>query len=534
MGGMERAFPTASVLAILLLLPVFLAGCVRPDPEVTIVVTSAAAAQVPSGQSNISSNISLDQVVEPSNALPTPTAALPAISPDLPTYEGIPTPDPTRARDVTSDGRQLLSHTVQRSETLGSIARYYGSNAQELMALNNLTESDFLQVGQVLRVPGDASLVSPAFKIIPDSELVYGPAAAGFDVRQFAERFGGYLLRHEEVVEGRTVTGPQIVQLVADRYSVNPRLLLAALEYRSGWLTQAGPNERRYPMGKAQAGYEGLYKQLTWAADQLNWGYYGRAEGGVTSFTLADGTRARFSPGLNDGTTGVQFWLGVHSGATYDRWLHEVSPAGFYAAYARLFGNPFAYSVDPLWPEGLSQPLLTLPWAVGETWYFTGGPHGGWASGSAWAALDFVPHHEQLGCYASDAWVRAMAPGVVTRSDFGAVVVDLDGDGYAGTGWAITYMHLETRDRIQVGMKVRAGDPLGHPSCEGGFSNGTHVHLARTYNGRWVAADGEIPFSMGGWTSVGLGREYDGQLIRGNEIKEACECRGEGNAITVD
>jgi len=145
--------------------------------------------------------------------------------------------------------------------------------------------------------------------------------------------------------------------------------------------------------------------------------------------------------------------------------------------------------------------------------------------------MDFVPHDEQLGCYPSDAWVRAMAPGVVTRSSFGAVVVDSDGDGYAGTGWAITYQHVETRDRVAVGTRVETGDPLGHPSCEGGFSNGTHVHISRTYNGRWVAADGDLPFIMNGWVSRGLGREYDGQLVRGDEVKEACECRGEINAI---
>ncbi|MCB0030623.1 MAG: hypothetical protein KDE28_22085, partial [Anaerolineales bacterium] len=68
--------------------------------------------------------------------------------------------------------------------------------------------------------------------------------------------------------------------------------------------------------------------------------------------------------------------------------------------------------------------------------------------------------------------------------------------------------------------------------CEGGFSNGTHVHITRTYNGRWVAADGPIPFAMGGWLSQGLGGEYDGLLIKGDESREACECREELNAIT--
>ena len=125
-----------------------------------------------------------------------------------------------------------------------------------------------------------------------------------------------------------------------------------------------------------------------------------------------------------------------------------------------------------------------------------------------------------------------MAPGIVSRSSFGAVVVDLDGDGFAGTGWATTYMHLATQDRIPVGTVVETGDRLGHPSCEGGFSNGTHVHLTRTYNGRWVAADGPLPFEMAGWVSRGLGREYDGILVRDDVVKEACECREEANTIT--
>jgi hypothetical protein len=175
---------------------------------------------------------------------------------------------------------------------------------------------------------------------------------------------------------------------------------------------------------------------------------------------------------------------------------------------------------------------IARPFAVGESWYFTGGPHGGWAGGSAWAALDFAPGTDQLGCYESDYWVTAMAAGLVTRSDFGAVVVDLDGDGFAGTGWVITYMHLETRERVAAGTYVQVGERLGHPSCEGGFSNGTHVHLTRTYNGRWVAADGILPFEMGGWVSQGLGREYDGLLVRDDVVKESCECREEGNTIT--
>lgn len=503
----------------------------RPDPELSGVATMAPLAP-PAGSYEAAVATARPTAPEGQelNAV-MPTETLPAApTPVLPPYPGTPTPDPIDPGETGSDGATYLIHSVGVGETLGYIAQRYGSTPEELIALNGLDAGDFLSVGQEIRVPGGATLVSPSFKIIPDSELVYGPAAQGFDVAAFVSYFDGYLGRHQEDVEGAVLSGPQIVQLVADRFSVNPRLLLAALEYRSGWLSRPQPGELVYPMGRVRTGSEGLYAQLAWAADQLNWGFYGRAEGGLTGVTVGDTTIA-FASEINDGTAGVQRWLAAHDGATYDIWQQAAGPAGFFATYSRLFGNPFAYTVDPLWPAGLTAPELALPWAAEETWYMTGGPHGGWASGSAWAALDFVPDHEQLGCYQSDAWVRAMSPGVVTRSSSGAVVVDSDGDGYAGTGWAITYQHLETRDRVALGTRVETGDPLGHPSCEGGFSNGTHVHIARTYNGRWVAADGEMPFVMSGWVSQGLGREYDGLLVRGDEVKEACECRGELNAI---
>jgi LasA protease len=533
---MLRRLSVAGALLLLLLL----GGCVRPNPDVEVGATMVPLA-LPPGVSA--------PATAPEGAAPAVLAArdqqqrgsgtgglaaLPAApTPALPPYPGTPTPDPVRAGSVAPDGTLYQTHTVAVGETLNYIAQRYGSTAEELLALNQLNIDEFLTVGQELRVPGGSTLVGPSFKILPDSELVYGPAARGFDVATFLSYFDGYLVRYVEDVEGQPLDGPGIVQLVADRFSVNPRLLLAALEYRSGWLSQAQPAQPVYPMGRVRQGTEGLYRQLAWAADQLNWGFYGRAEGGLTAVTIGDMTIA-FAGDINDGTAGVQRWLAAHDGASYDEWLQATGPSGFFATYSALFGNPFAYTVDPLWPEGLAAPELALPWAVGEIWYLTGGPHGGWASGSAWAALDFVPHHEQLGCYPTDAWTRAMAPGVVTRSDFGAVVVDLDGDGYAGTGWAITYMHLETRDRIAAGTRVETGDPLGHPSCEGGFSNGTHVHISRTYNGRWVAADGALPFIMSGWRSQGLGREYDGLLVRGDEVKEACECRADLNAILRD
>ncbi len=133
-------------------------------------------------------------------------------------------------------------------------------------------------------------------------------------------------------------------------------------------------------------------------------------------------------------------------------------------------------------PADLAQPELTLPFEPGVVWSFTGGPHSGWGDGSAWAALDFAPPGDQFGCFTSNDWVTASADGVIARAENGAMVLDLDGDGYEQSGWTILYMHIESRDRLPAGTLVKAGDRLGHPSCEGGVSDGTHVHVARRYN----------------------------------------------------
>lgn len=444
-----------------------------------------------------------------------------------PTYHGTPTPDPPHP--VANEGDATLTHIVQAGETLGSIAQLYQRSLTELLESNQLTEADLLFVGQAIIVPSSPPLPGPRFKIIPDSELVYGPAVKDFDVRRFTNAYDGYLLRYQEEVEGRRLAGPEIVALVAHRYSVNPRLLLAILEYRVGWVTQETAVATELPLTN-NPNLAGLYLQLGWAANQLNLGFYGRSEGNILTLRLNDGTRVAYNAQINDGTAGVQRLLG-QTNNSYGHWLEETGPSGFFATYNTLFGNPFAYAVEPLLPTGLIQPPMALPWANNETWFLTGGPHGGWAQGSAWAALDFATPGEQLGCVQSEYWVRAVSDGVVTRSDFGAVVVDSDSDKYAGTGWAVVYMHIETRDRVPLGTFVEVGDPIGHPSCEGGFSNGTHLHLARTFNGRWIAADGTIPFNLGGWVSQGTGREYDGLLVRGEAVKEACECRDDINGI---
>jgi hypothetical protein len=114
--------------------------------------------------------------------------------------------------------------------------------------------------------------------------------------------------------------------------------------------------------------------------------------------------------------------------------------------------------------------------------------------------------------------------GLVTRSDHGVVVMDLDGDGKEQTGWDLLFLHVATDGRVAVGKWLEAGDMIGHPSCEGGNATGTHVHIARKYNGEWIAADGPIPFTLSGWRAHAGKDPYQGSLTKGDQTVTACTC----------
>ncbi len=472
---------------------------------------------------------------------PRPTAAAaatPAVSPvpiyTLPPTRGpgtpiaMPTPD---APHPVPTPRGEIWHLVQYGDTLGQLAQQYGLSLEALMAANGLTDPNQLAVGQTLRIPQPQPQgQAPGLKLIPDSELVDGPYSRVFDLEAFVREQNGYLAQYREQVGGEDLSGSQIVARVAADYSVNPRLLLALLEHRSGWVTgvPADPDPLR-PLGLEDGWRTGLYRQRAWAADELNRGFYGWQENRYALWVLADGRAVRVNPQVNAGTAALQHLFARLDG--YADWQRDLSLEGFLATYMRLFGYPFDYAIEPLLPADLTQPPLALPFAAGETWYFTGGPHGGWDEGSAWAALDFAPPDAE-GCLPSAYLVRASAEGVIVRSDHGAVVQDLDGDGHPQTGWTLLYMHIAPEGRAPVGAYLHVGDPIGSPSCEGGLANGAHVHLARRYNGVWIAADGPLSFVLDGWQARSSGRAYDGYLLRGSEQVEAFDARREENRLS--
>ncbi len=465
---------------------------------------------------------------------PTPTrASISVIIPSRDPNAIVATPTADQPHPIPSPRQVVDTYTVQAGDTLGSIARGYGISLGALMQANGLNEASLLTVGMPLSIPPVETDPNPgsSFKIIPDSELVYGPASIEFDIASFIDSQGGYLASYTQDVNGEYLTGTQIVERISQNYSVNPRLLIALLEYRSQWVTNPTPSNIDFPLGFYEDYYAGLSRQLAWAANNLNRGYYSWRVNALSTLPLSDGTYVPMDPTINAGTAGLQYFLAQFNSRSL--WDLDVSAFGFSLTYNLLFGNPFAYEIASLLPPNLTQPPMQLPIEHGTSWSFTGGPHGGWDSGSAWAALDFAPPGEGGGCEIAPEWDVAVADGLIVRAEDGAVIQDLDNDGYEQTGWTVLYMHVASEGRVQPGMYVYAGQQIGHPSCEGGVSNATHLHLARRYNGEWIPADGNIPFVLDGWVSSGNGVEYDGKLTKGAAVIEAWEGVFEGlNQVT--
>jgi len=63
---------------------------------------------------------------------------------------------------------------------------------------------------------------------------------------------------------------------------------------------------------------------------------------------------------------------------------------------------------------------------------------------------------------------------------------------------------------------VQLDTPVGHPSCEGGTSTGTHLHIARKYNGEWMPAATPVPSVLRGWQAYADSRNYYGGMISGD------------------
>jgi hypothetical protein len=454
---------------------------------------------------------------------------------NAPVIAPTPTPPPIQlqpTRPVYQPG-ELVDYLAQPGDTLPALAAHFNSTVEEIFAANPVIPADAttMPAGFPMKIPiYYEPLWGSSYQIIPDGYFVNGPAAVEFNTAEFVSRHPGWLNGYTEYAAGQVRTGANIIDYVAMNFSISPRVLLALLEYQAGALSDPRKPDSPYFLDYRDAGYRGLYLQLVHAANELNNGYYGWRKGSLLEFDLQDGRLERIDPWQNAATVGLKYYFSRL--LSPQEYLIATESPGVSNTWITLFGDPWL-DPKPHLPGSLKQPDFLLPFQTGKTWAYTGGPHTGWGQGEPFAAIDFAPGAETSGCVPTAEFSTAVADGIISRVGDGTAVLDLDGDGDERTGWAVLYLHVAADGRAPLYSRLKSGDPVGHPSCEGGRTTGTHVHLARKYNGEWILADSPIPFNLEGWIAHNGAEEYQGTLTRFSSTVTACTCANQASQVTA-
>ncbi len=165
-----------AIFAFLLTL-LILSGCVQPAPGSRPWLLNSNA-ETPDTSSN-PGDITLPTLRPQDYVFRTPTPDAPRILPTL------------RANEE--------QYVIQPGDYLSLIAGRYNLDVSTLINANPKVNPNWVEIGQVITIPAPSPSADPSsFKIIPDSELVYGPMSSTLDtesLRAAPKRLPGRLHR---------------------------------------------------------------------------------------------------------------------------------------------------------------------------------------------------------------------------------------------------------------------------------------------------------------------------------------------------
>jgi hypothetical protein len=160
-----------------------------------------------------------------------------------------------------------------------------------------------------------------------------------------------------------------------------------------------------------------------------------------------------------------------------------------------LVGSTFQIRSAIAAPLAMPSMVMQWPWALGQSWQVTQGPHG-----ANWSGLDINGGSLSWGSPTRQE-IRAVAAGYLTKMSSCYVVID------HGGGWQTGYVHI--RAEVSSGP-VSANQVIGiietnqaAAQC-GGRADAPHLHLRLLYNNSETSIVGA---TFGGWT-VGVESGY--------------------------
>ncbi len=421
--------------------------------------------------------------------------------------------------ESTSTGRPvytpgtLVDYTVQSGDNLAYLAWRFGCAKHEILFHNPEIPKDIttLPQGYAMKMPiYYKPFWGSSYQILPDALFVNGPASIGFDVETFLSSTPGWFKNYSAKLDGQTKTASQIINYFAQRFSISPRVLLVLIEFQTGALSQP---EKPLNVEAGLLGFRHVQSnfmaQLSHAANALNAAFYDYSNMKLEQFVGRDGLVENIDPWQNAAT--VAFHVYFSKLLEGDAYQKAIGPDGLARTYMGMFGNPWQNEEGQI-PGSLRQPEMILPFMEPGVWSFAGVEESIWASGKTWSSILFTPTGDSQICSRTNSATIAVADGIVARSEFGTVVLDLDGDGDERTGWVVVYTALANDGRATQDEVLLQGNQLGRANCVADKISNLGLQVARKYNGQWMPATLDaLPFTLSGWTPL------DGELLPNNQ-----------------
>jgi glucose/arabinose dehydrogenase/murein DD-endopeptidase MepM/ murein hydrolase activator NlpD len=409
------------------------------------------------------------------------------------------TTEPAPSATILTDGEVMgagESGPAGKYQALASVA-----HLSQLLSYLELPGSPIVSVPLAGIAPGpllQAGVEDP----ISDGQFVWGPNVGKFDIGGFLTGRGSPLAPFASDIA-----------LWASYSSVNPKVLLAALEFRSGLLTAIPPDWSEEDVRAeiedtsitmATAFYEHLY---TWGDRHPRRAAQPKDPPVVV---LPDGTAIQLDSATPSGSFALAALVAEFANANRFQAAMAAGGAGsFESSFGALFPSVDLQAasnvIDP--PGTPPANMLQFPFAMGATWTF-GGPHS-WNGNSTppFASMDFFTGGATC---AAPPYLYAVsaASGTTSRPSNYSCWLEIDHGG----GWATSYYHLQN---LAPPASVNRNTALGTIACEicaGGFATGPHVHFSLKYNGAYISLEG---VELTGWTiHVGAVAYNSGSIAR--------------------
>jgi LasA protease len=349
--------------------------------------------------------------------------------------------------------------------------------------------------------------------VLPKEAFVLSSESFDFETQQFLVKQSGVLNNHTVNVGGKDYTAADIIHNYAGGHSLSRKMLLAYLETQYGWVSK--------PVSKSvldklvsNSGTTGFEPHIMWLTTQLSQAFYSYNPAQSNYYTFRDGSKIAV-PGGTTAVTYAIFSTLASTSATLADWQSYVGADGYKKVYRVLFGE--VVIPQPNNSPQSAIPNLKLPWTAGETWYFTGGPHGEGGNGPPYHAVDFAPPSsanvaENCSTTATEGPKRSTRP---LKAPHNSRVIDI-GPGpwyyvtlnYNGSDWQVRLTHFAPTGRPARGTSFNPGDTIGYPSnC--GQASGVHVHLSTLNNGVLQDINNTV---ISGWTIKPGNAPYQGRM----------------------